>query len=118
MQIFLRTLALFFPKASISDVTRSIGNGKITVELFSEAIPSGSGVAKLHGHRVDLDDLGGLGKFLGRLELSLGVNYLRPAFALGFGLPRHRPRHLNREIDVFHLHVGDLDSPGLGLYDR
>ena len=58
---------------------------------------------------------GRVGQFLGRLELTFGVDYFGAPLALGLRLPRHGALHLVRQVDMLDLDVGDLDPPGIGL---
>ena len=60
-------------------------------------------------------DLRRLGKPRGCLELALRVDHLGPSLPFGLRLTGHGTLHLVRQIDVLHLHGGDLDAPGVGL---
>ena len=62
-----------------------------------------------------VDDLGCRSELLAGLELALGVDDLGPLLALGLGLPRHRPLHRLRQLDILDLDHADLDAPRLGL---
>ena len=69
----------------------SIGNGKMVVELFSDAISvsvSRSAAGSRCGCRRE--DLGRLRQLLRRLLLALGRDHLGAPLALGLGLPRDR----------------------------
>src|SRR5215210_965494 len=65
--------------------------------------------------RRALEDVGGLPQTLGGLVLALGGDDLGAPLALALGLPRHRPLHLLRNLDVLDLDDADLDPPGVGL---
>ena len=57
----------------------------------------------------------GLGKALRRLELTLRVDDLGAALALGFGLAGHGALHALGQLDVLDLDDRHLHPPGLGL---
>ena len=97
-------------------MNRSIGTGKIVVELCSEPISSSvwrkrSWIAT--GSAAD--HRGRLRELVRGLELALGGDDLRAPLALGLGLARHRALHRLRDLDVLDLDGRDLDSPRLGL---
>src|SRR5919106_5857490 len=69
---------------------------------------------ELHGRGMPLELARRPGQGLGRLELALGVDHLRPSLPLRLRLSRHRPAHRLRQLDVLHLHEGHLDPPGVG----
>ena len=72
-------------------------------------------VAELHRARLAREHLGRLDQLRGRLLLALGVDHPRPAQPLGLGLLGDGADHALVEVDVFDLHIGDLDPPGVGL---
>ena len=75
-------------------VIRSIGAGKMIVEVFAAAdLEQRLQVAELERDRVLLDHERGVLQPLRRLELALGVDDLRAPLALGLGLARHRALH-------------------------
>ena len=95
---------------------RSIGTGKIVVELRSE--PTSISVCRKRSW-IATGCLpivaAACGELVGGLELALGRDDLRAPLALGLGLARHRPLHRLRDLDVLDLDRRDLDAPGLGL---
>ena len=62
-----------------------------------------------------IDDRRRLSELLTCLQLTLGVDDLRPLLALGLGLTGHGPLHGLRQLDVLHFDDADLDTPRLGL---
>ena len=71
-------------------------------------------VAELERDRVRRHDVGRVLEALGGLELALGGDHLCAPLALGLRLPRHRPLHAGRDLDVLDLDDRDLDAPGRG----
>src|SRR5260370_191319 len=69
-------------------------------------------VTKLNRGGLRLQNFRGVCKFLGSFKLALGVNNLRPALALGFGLLRDGALHLLGDVHLFDLDFGNLDAPG------
>lgn len=57
---------------------------------------------------------GGAREVLGGLELTLGVDDLRPALALGLGLTSHRALHRLGDLDVLELNAhGSNTEPSI-----
>ena len=96
-------------------VIMSIGIGKTTVLLLLGGdLGQRLQVAQLERRRFGGHDGAGLCQAAGGLVLTLGVDDLGAAFALGLGLAAHRVDHVGRQRDVSHLDDRHLDAPRLG----
>ena len=71
-------------------------------------------IAQLQRLRLLRQQRCSVAQFLGGLQLTVGVDHLGAAFALGFGLTRNRAHHRLVEVYVLDLDVRDLDPPRIG----
>src|SRR5205809_7588896 len=71
--------------------------------------------AQLQRNRLLAHHGGCLHHFFCRLKFALGVDDLRAAFTLGFGLLGHRALHRVGQRHVLHLDRRDFDAPWFGL---
>src|SRR5215217_1264969 len=68
-------------------------------------------VTQLQRGGVAAEYVRGHGELLGGLVFALSGDDLRATLALSLGLSGDGPLHLRGQVDVLHLHVGDLDAP-------
>ena len=108
-------LAIFRSASSMNGRIRSIGSGKMVVELFSAAISvtvwryrswmALGSVARVRAACASVSEA---------WSSPCGRDDLGPPFALGLGLAGHRALHPVRQVHVLHFDGRDLDAPRLG----
>src|ERR1700757_1055840 len=106
-----RLECLLHPSINDVDGKRENDRGVLLRSDFGQRLK----VTELDSSGLSFQNTCSFGEFRRCLRFAIGMNDLSAPLAFGFGLASNGPLHLLRNINLLHFHLGNLNTPRLGV---